>query len=83
MLNGCEHPDALASECGATGTPPLTYAGRADLSRDRAHWSFDRDAYRHDVLSLAYRPGTISMLLLVLTAFCAFVMVAVALGAQG
>lgn len=83
MLLGSEQLDAPASECGAIGDLPHSPpAGRANLSRERGHWSFDQAAYSRDVLALAYRPSTISAMLLSATAFCAIVMVAVALGAR-
>lgn len=82
MLNRSEQPDATASECGATGGFPHSPAGRANLSLDRDHWSFDPVAYRDTLLSRAYSPGVISSVLVLLTGICTAVMIAVALGAR-
>ena len=83
MLIGCEQLDAPASGCGATGNFPHSNAGRADPSLERGHWAFDQDAYRRDMLARAYDPRSISAVLVILTAFCAVLMVAIALGANG
>lgn len=82
MLNRSEQPDATTSECGAIGGFPHSPVGRADLSLDRDHWSFDPSAYRDAVLTRAYSPSVISSVLLVLTCCCCFLMVAIALGAK-
>ena len=72
------------STIGAAGnTPKSPFAGRADPSPERGHWAFDQDAYRRDMLARVYDPRSISAVLVILTAFCAVLMVAVALGAAG
>lgn len=82
MLVGSEQLDAPSNGCGATGNPPHSQAGRAISSAEIGHWGFDPDAYRRDHQAMLYSPTAISSALLILTAFCAVVMVAIALGAK-
>ena len=82
MLLGSEQLDAPASGCGATGIPPVSPAGRANLIFERGHWAFDPVAYRRERLALIVAPAAYGAAACAFVTFAGFVMLLVAAGAR-